>query len=136
MDDMWSNPKDLSDSVIYKSGNSPKHKISKLSSPCRNKVLIDNWKRRTGFTHANKKHIDKGQVDLEAIVSAKTTASSLKGTMGKNFKSKSSPLNYEHSCDRVQQKLNNCKTSGINLSDNTLEGRTIILGQNQHTNNY
>ena len=136
MDAMRSEPKDLPDSVFYTSEGLPKHKISKLSTPCRNKGLIDSWKRRTGFTHTNRKNIDKGQVDLEMIISAKTTASSLKGTMGKGwFKAKAPPLNHEYTCARVQ-KSNSCKTNSICISDNELEGGTNVVDQNLHTNNY
>ena len=134
MDDMWSNPQDLPDSVFYKSEVSPKHKIGKISTPCRNKGLVDSWKRRTGFTNANKKHIDKGQFDLEMIISAKTTASSLKETMGKGFKAKASPLNYEYTCDRAQTS-NDYNTNSMIISDNELEGGTHVVGLNPSTNN-
>ena len=43
---------------------------------------IDRMKRKAGFTNANKNHVDKGQIDLEMIVSAKSTAS----TIGKVYK--------------------------------------------------
>ena len=43
---------------------------------------VERMKRKAGFTNANKNRVDKGQIDLEMVVSAKSTAS----TIGKVYK--------------------------------------------------
>ena len=59
--------------------DSPKSIYMDNMSPKTNK---EKMKRRAGFTNANKSRIDKGQIDLEMIVSAKSKAS----TIGKVYK--------------------------------------------------
>ena len=99
-----------------------KLKLGKLSGQSRQNKLPESLTRRTTFTSSNMRHVDKGQIDLEMIISAKNKASSIKDNLKMMTKKKKSSCILESASSETVKTRNSFARNIENNNEFKFEG--------------